>query len=30
MIVGSNGATLLSFNDHAHFTGARRALLTYR
>jgi len=30
VIIGSNGANLLSFNDHAHFTGARRSLLTYR
>ncbi|UOE20838.1 histidine phosphatase family protein [Thermobifida halotolerans] len=27
---GGSGAHLLSFNDHAHFTGERRALLTYR
>jgi broad specificity phosphatase PhoE len=30
VIVGSSGATLLTFNDHAHFAGERRALLTYR
>jgi broad specificity phosphatase PhoE len=28
--VGGRGTNLLTFNDHAHFTGARRALLTYR
>jgi broad specificity phosphatase PhoE len=28
--VGAKGASLLSFNDHAHFAGGRRALLTYR
>ena len=28
--VGGRGPNLLSFNDHAHFSGARRALLTYR
>jgi hypothetical protein len=28
--VGGRGANLLTFNDHAHFAGARRALLTYR
>jgi broad specificity phosphatase PhoE len=28
--VGGRGANLLTFNDHAHFTGPRRALLTYR
>ena len=28
--VGGRGANLLSFNDHAHFAGPRRALLTYR
>jgi broad specificity phosphatase PhoE len=30
VIVGSKGPTLLSFNDHGHFTGGRRSLLTYR
>ena len=30
VVVGGKGANLLSFNDHAHFTGPRRALLTYR
>jgi broad specificity phosphatase PhoE len=28
--VGGRGAHLLTFNDHAHFTGPRRELLTYR
>jgi broad specificity phosphatase PhoE len=28
--VGGSGANLLSFNDHAHFAGADRTLLTYR
>ena len=28
--VGGRGPNLLSFNDHAHFSGPRRALLTYR
>jgi broad specificity phosphatase PhoE len=28
--VGGRGANLLTFNDHAHFTGDRRSLLTYR
>jgi broad specificity phosphatase PhoE len=28
--VGGRGPNLLSFNDHAHFTGDRRSLLTYR
>jgi len=28
--VGARGANLLSFNDHGHFAGGRRALLTYR
>lgn len=27
---GSSGISLLSFNDHAHFAGDRRPLLTYR
>ena len=30
VVVGAQGAHLLSFNDHAHFTGPHRALLTYR
>ena len=30
VVVGGKGAHLLSFNDHAHFAGPRRALLTYR
>ncbi|RBY90367.1 histidine phosphatase family protein [Blastococcus sp. TBT05-19] len=30
LIAGSTGLTLLAFNDHAHVTGPRRALLTYR
>ena len=28
--VGGRGAHLLTFNDHAHFAGPRRELLTYR
>jgi broad specificity phosphatase PhoE len=28
--VGGSGANLLSFNDHAHFAGTDRTLLTYR
>lgn len=30
VVVGRAGASLVSFNDHAHFTGPRRSLLTYR
>ncbi|MFP8960426.1 histidine phosphatase family protein [Streptomyces nanhaiensis] len=30
LAAGSSGISLLAFNDHAHFTGERRALLTYR
>ncbi|MCD0449705.1 histidine phosphatase family protein [Actinocorallia sp. API 0066] len=30
LLVGSSGLTLLTVNDHAHFTGDGRALLTYR
>ncbi|WP_410535272.1 histidine phosphatase family protein [Streptomyces sp. KL2] len=30
LAAGSSGISLLTFNDHAHFTGDRRALLTYR
>ncbi|GAA2422550.1 histidine phosphatase family protein [Streptomyces macrosporus] len=30
VVAGSSGVSLLSFNDHAHFTGDRRPLLTYR
>ncbi len=30
LIVGAGGVRLLSFNDHAHFAGERRHLLTYR
>jgi broad specificity phosphatase PhoE len=30
LIVGGSGVSLLTFNDHAHFTGDRRQLLTYR
>ncbi|WP_347057050.1 phosphoglycerate mutase family protein [Blastococcus sp. HT6-30] len=30
VLAGSNGLSLLAFNDHAHVTGARRDLLTYR
>ena len=28
--IGARGASLLSFNDHAHFVGTHRGLLTYR
>ncbi|MGD1217248.1 histidine phosphatase family protein [Streptomyces krungchingensis] len=28
--VGGSGTSLLTFNDHAHFAGDRRPLLTYR
>ncbi|REE95932.1 histidine phosphatase family protein [Thermomonospora umbrina] len=30
VLAGSTGTTLLTFNDHAHFTGDDRGLLTYR
>ncbi|MEU6577518.1 histidine phosphatase family protein [Streptomyces sp. NPDC046805] len=30
LVVGSSGTSLLTFNDHAHFTGDGRRLLTYR
>ena len=30
VVVGGNGSSLVSFNDHAHFAGPLRALLTYR
>ncbi|MFC8669525.1 histidine phosphatase family protein [Streptomyces sp. NPDC057199] len=30
LVVGSSGISLLTFNDHAHFTGVQRRLLTYR
>jgi broad specificity phosphatase PhoE len=30
LLSGSTGLTLLAFNDHAHVTGPRRELLTYR
>jgi broad specificity phosphatase PhoE len=30
VVVGRSGTNLVSFNDHAHFTGANRALLTNR
>ncbi|MGW0948990.1 histidine phosphatase family protein [Streptomyces sp. NPDC002623] len=30
LVVGGSGTSLLTFNDHAHFTGDRRGLLTYR
>jgi broad specificity phosphatase PhoE len=30
LIVGPAGASLITFNEHAHFEGERRALLTYR
>jgi broad specificity phosphatase PhoE len=30
VVAGSSGISLLSFNDHAHVTGDRRELLTYR
>ncbi|MET7286477.1 histidine phosphatase family protein [Streptomyces sp. NPDC005573] len=30
LVVGGSGTSLLTFNDHAHFTGDRRRLLTYR
>ena len=30
VVVGASGASLVSFNDHAHFEGEARHLLTYR
>ncbi|MFD8221966.1 histidine phosphatase family protein [Streptomyces sp. NPDC059697] len=30
LVVGRSGTSLLTFNDHAHFTGDQRRLLTYR
>jgi broad specificity phosphatase PhoE len=30
VIVGPSGTSLLSFNDHAHFAGSARHLMTYR
>jgi broad specificity phosphatase PhoE len=30
LAVGSSGPSLVAFNEHAHFEGERRALLTYR
>ncbi|WP_031510308.1 histidine phosphatase family protein [Streptomyces megasporus] len=30
LVAGASGLSLLSFNDHAHFAGHRRPLLTYR
>ena len=30
LVVGGSGTSLLTFNDHAHFTGDGRRLLTYR
>jgi broad specificity phosphatase PhoE len=30
LVVGAGGTSLVAFNDHAHFEGARRGLLTYR
>ena len=30
VVVGSSGASLVAFNDHAHFEGDARRLLTYR
>ncbi len=30
VVVGSGGTSLISFNDHAHFEGDARRLLTYR
>jgi putative intracellular protease/amidase len=30
LVVGRSGTQLLTFNDHAHFTGENRRLLTYR
>lgn len=30
VVVGSSGASLVAFNDHAHFEGEHRELLSYR
>jgi broad specificity phosphatase PhoE len=30
VVLGGSGASLVSFNDHAHVAGDRRRLLTYR
>lgn len=30
LVVGGGGTSLVAFNDHAHFEGERRSLLTYR
>ncbi|GGQ58928.1 hypothetical protein [Streptomyces flaveolus] len=30
LLAGATGTTLLPFNEHAHFAGDRRAMLTYR
>ncbi|MEU9736640.1 histidine phosphatase family protein [Streptomyces sp. NPDC048002] len=30
LVVGASGTTLLTFNEHAHFAGDRRSMLTYR
>ena len=30
LVVGRGGVSLLAFNDHAHFDGPARELLTYR
>lgn len=30
VVLGGSGASLVSFNDHAHFEGDQRRLLTYR
>lgn len=30
VVVGSGGTSLVAFNDHAHFEGEQRRLLTYR
>ncbi|WP_228994663.1 histidine phosphatase family protein [Streptomyces sp. DH8] len=30
VVVGGSGTTLLTFNEHAHFAGDRRGMLTYR
>ncbi|MFF0201394.1 hypothetical protein [Streptomyces sp. NPDC005017] len=29
-VAGASGTTLLTFNEHAHFAGDRRHMLTYR
>ncbi len=30
VVIGRSGSTLVSFNEHGHFEGSRRDLLTYR